>query len=116
MGMIDSVNPAADPGAVCPGGFLAALWRKLATGRSPWGLADQVLISGANFVTMVLAGRGLGEAGFGEFSLVYNALLFANILQMSLITQPHNVLGSGRRDDAAYSSYTTTTAMTQVIM
>ena len=44
---------------------------------------------------MVFAGRGLGKAGFGEFSLVYNVLLFDNMIQVSLISQPHNVLGTG---------------------
>lgn len=71
--------------------------RKLRGGRSPWGLADQVLISGTNFVTMVIVGRNLGKAGFGEFSLIYNLLLFANMIQASLITQPHNVLGSAAK-------------------
>src|SRR4051794_1527403 len=45
-------------------------------GRSLWALADQILISGTNFVTMVLVARGLDPAGFGAFNLVYGALLF----------------------------------------
>ena len=56
--------------------------------RQFFGLADQILISGSNFVTMVLVGRGLGIAGFGQFSLVYNVLLLANMIQASLVTQP----------------------------
>ena len=93
---------------------MAVLFRKFASGRSPWGLADQVLISGCNFVTMVLAGRGMGTSGFGEFSLVYNVLLFANMIQMSLVTQPHNVLGTGRDRKESYLDYTSSTAASQV--
>lgn len=91
-------------------------WRKLAGGRSPWGLADQVLISGANFTTMVVVGRALGKAGFGEFSLVYNILLLANMIQMSLVTQPHNVIGGGRARGKAYAGYTASTAVSQLII
>src|SRR4051812_33542354 len=63
-----------------------------------WGLFDQVLISATNFVTMVLTARALkpNSAEFGEFSLIYSALLFANVLQSTLITQPHNVLAATR--------------------
>ena len=43
---------------------VVAFWRKVTTGRSPWGLSDQILISGTNFVTMVFAGRGLGKAAW----------------------------------------------------
>ena len=54
---------------------------------------------------MVFAGRGMGKTGFGQFSLVYNALLFANMIQISLVTRPHNVPGTGRAKGPAYASY-----------
>jgi O-antigen/teichoic acid export membrane protein len=86
-------------------------------GRSLWALADQVLISGTNFVTMVLVARGLDPAGFGAFNLVYGALLFANLFQSALVTQPHNVLGTrhGRRGPA-YARYTTSTFLGQLVI
>src|SRR5579884_1252602 len=91
--------------------------RRLAwLGRNGWALADQVLISGTNFVTMILVARGLGgPAEFGVFTLVYSALLFANLLQTSLITQPHNVLGTGRLG-AEYARYTTSTLLGQTLL
>ena len=49
-------------------GRVLAAWRKLTRGRSQWGLADQILISGTNFATMVFAAWGLGKAGFGQFA------------------------------------------------
>ena len=80
-------------------------------GRSLWGLADQLLVSFTNFATMILVARGLHDAGkFGVFTLVYSAMLFANILQFALVTQPHNVLGQTRSGDD-YRVYTATTGL-----
>ncbi len=81
--------------------------------RNVWGLADQVLISGTNFATMLLVAKGLGKEKFGEFTLIYSALLLANILQSTLITQAHNVLGS-MRDGKEYRDYTSSTAFGQL--
>src|SRR5215212_6819416 len=78
-----------------------------------WALMDQVLISGANFITMMLALRGMGQSAFGAFTLVYTAMLFANMLQSALITQPHNVLAATRRGKD-YIRYTTAVGMGQL--
>ena len=100
---LDYAPPVARPG------IIARL------GRSVWALGDQVLISGTNFITGVLTARALSESEFGAFSIVYGVLLLANILQSTLVTQPHNVLGStrGGRD---YQRYTSSTALGQLIM
>jgi O-antigen/teichoic acid export membrane protein len=84
-------------------------------GKDVWALGDQVLISGTNFVTMILAARGLHPAAFGAFTLVYSALLFANIFQSTLVTQAHNVLGTAR-SGADYVRYTTSTAVSQLMI
>src|ERR1700759_1411207 len=89
--------------------------RRRLLGKDIWALADQVLISGSNFVTMVLAARGLHPEAFGAFTLVYSALLFPNVLQSTLITQPPNVIGAARTG-ADYVRYTTSTAITQLGM
>ena len=83
--------------------------------RDVWAIADQALISGTNFLTMVLVARALGPADFGTFTLVYSALLFANILQVALVTQPHNVLGTGRRA-ADYPAYTASCGVAQLLL
>lgn len=108
-----SVHTSIQPHDAPRAGPIASACRRLFRGRGPWGLADQALISGTNFVTIVFAGRGLGKAGLGEFTLVYNGLLFANMIQMALITQPHNVLGTGR-DAKKYAGYTASTAVAQL--
>jgi O-antigen/teichoic acid export membrane protein len=87
--------------------------------RDFWAVADQALISGSNFTTMVLVARGLGDpAQFGLFTLVYSALLFSNQLQSALVTQPHNVLGSARHHHHPdeYAAYTTSTLLSQVLL
>jgi O-antigen/teichoic acid export membrane protein len=82
--------------------------------RNIWAMGDQILISAANFITMVLAARAMQKTEFGSFTLVYSALLLANVLQSTLITQAHNVLGA-TRDGLDYRVYTSTTAMSQLM-
>ena len=82
-------------------------------GRSPWAVADQLLISATNLATMVLLARGLSQEAFGSFTLIYSVLLFANSLQSGLITQPHNILGVTRHG-GDYTCYTTSTAVSQL--
>lgn len=82
--------------------------------RNIWALGDQILISAANFITMVLAARSMPKAEFGAFTLIYSALLLANVMQSTLVTQAHNVLGSSR-EGLSYRIYTSTTAAGQLI-
>ena len=85
-------------------------------GKDVWAIADQALISATNFATMILVARGLASpAEFGIFTLVYSALLFANILQVALVTQPHNVLGTARAGEA-YARYTTSCGVAQLLL
>ncbi|MPZ48776.1 MAG: hypothetical protein GEU75_05590 [Dehalococcoidia bacterium] len=74
-------------------------------GSAAWGIADQALISLANFLTMLLLARSLDPSGFGSFVVVYTVLLFVTSIQMTLITRPHNVLAAGLQADD-YGSYT----------
>lgn len=84
--------------------------------KDVWAIADQALIAASNFVTMVLVAHGLGNLeAFGRFTLVYSALLFANIFQVSLITTPHNVLGTARHG-LDYQRYTTSTLICQFLL
>ncbi len=84
-------------------------------GKTPWAVADQMLISATNFVTIVLLARGFSQASLGSYTLVYSALLFVNSIQSGLVTQPHNILGATRRGDD-YARYTTSTAVGQLML
>ncbi|MBV8782205.1 MAG: oligosaccharide flippase family protein, partial [Phycisphaerae bacterium] len=84
-------------------------------GRNVWALNDQILISAANFITMVLAARAMSKASFGAFTVVYAALLLANVLQSTLVTQAHNVIAA-TKSGYSYCVYTSTTAVGQIAM
>ncbi len=51
-------------------------------------IADQMVLSGGNFVLVVLLARWLGIEAFGHFALAWMAVLFALSLHQALITQP----------------------------
>ena len=53
-----------------------------------WALADQSVVSGANFVTGILLARFLGPEMFGLYVLLQAVLLYVNSFQGALIFQP----------------------------
>ena len=61
-----------------------------------WALADQMVVSGGNFLTAVLLARHLGLSEFGVFALVWMAVQFAGGIQHALITSPLMSIGSKR--------------------
>ncbi|MEA2710834.1 MAG: hypothetical protein QOF78_3435 [Phycisphaerales bacterium] len=83
--------------------------------KNSFAFADQVLISGTNFVAMVLMARALDKPEFGAFQVIFGGLLFANIFQSTLVTQAHNVLGANRTGEE-YRRYTTATAFWQILV
>ena len=56
---------------------------------------DQAVVSGSNFLTGILLVRGLGLHGFGQFTIAYTILLFANSLQVSFVSAPMVTLAPG---------------------
>ena len=51
-------------------------------------LADQVVVSASNFLTVVLIARALGPREFGVFSIAWLIVLFFASLQFALISSP----------------------------
>lgn len=102
--------------AVTPRAVVDATPKRFAFLRAnSFALGDQVLISGTNFVTGVLTARALDQGEFGAFSVIYAGLFFANIIQSTLVTQPHNVLAATRTGEA-YRRYTSSTAAQQLFI
>jgi O-antigen/teichoic acid export membrane protein len=62
-------------------------------GQINWGLADQVVVSGGNFLTTLLLARSLGVEEFGRFTLAWMVVLFAGHLQQALILAPMMSIG-----------------------
>ena len=83
-------------------------------GANVFGLADQGLISATNFVTLLVLGRALTASAFGAFALAYTVLIFVNLLQSALVTQPHNVLGAAR-EGLMYRRFTVATIAAAVL-
>ena len=57
-------------------------------------LFDQAIVSGANFVAGLVLARFLGPAGYGQFVLTYNIILFIAGIQAALIISPMMVMGT----------------------
>ena len=62
-----------------------------------WIVADQLLVSGTNFMTGVLLARALGVEAFGVFSLAWLVLLFMQSLQHAMVFSPMMSLGPKQR-------------------
>jgi len=67
---------------------------RFASGRSALALADQVVVSATNFLTLVLVGRHLPHADFGPFMLAWLAIVFLTNMHRAVISQPMNALGA----------------------
>jgi O-antigen/teichoic acid export membrane protein len=82
------------------GGFLFGI----SAGREVSALADQALVSGANFLTFALLGRALGVSEFGVFAICWSVVLLVSGLQMALIVAPMMSIGP-KQDPVDSSAY-----------
>jgi O-antigen/teichoic acid export membrane protein len=78
-----------------------------------WGVLDQGLVSGVNFLTVILLARTLAPEDFGYFVLAFTILQSAGTLQAALITRPHNVLAAVR-EGRSYADYSRTAVASQL--
>lgn len=60
-------------------------------GRVFWGLLDQALFSGTNFVVSFLLARWLTETDYGAFSIAFSVFLFFSGFPSALIWEPMTV-------------------------
>jgi O-antigen/teichoic acid export membrane protein len=100
-------EPPAVPGRPMPG-------RSILRGGG-LSVIDQLLISGVNFLTMLLVGRTVSSAEFGIFALAYTGLWILQNVQRAMIVEPMNTLGA-TKEGYAYRSYVGATAVSQVIL
>ncbi|THD44612.1 MAG: hypothetical protein E7774_10075 [Bradyrhizobium sp.] len=71
---------------------------------SIWPLADQAMVSAANFLITALIARGLGVYEFGLFTLAWAVVLFAGAVQYTLVSAPMFTMAP-RHDRAAQAGY-----------
>jgi O-antigen/teichoic acid export membrane protein len=70
-----------------------------------WTLADQILVSGSNFLTSVIVARGLGPAGLGTFALSWIVVLFGQSILAAAFAQPIMSLGPKQQPEEAERYY-----------
>jgi O-antigen/teichoic acid export membrane protein len=58
-----------------------------------WAMVDQVIVSGVNFLTMVILARTLGVEHFGRFSIAWLVLLFFKSIQAELVVSSMMSIG-----------------------
>ncbi|MEO0310801.1 MAG: putative export protein [Bacteroidota bacterium] len=69
-------------------------------------LADQAMVSGANFITGVLLARYLGLQNYGVFAIAWIAALFFSSIQQALIIAPLQTLGEKKEGREKQEFYT----------
>lgn len=82
--------------------MLTAMVSKKVLGSSAFPIADQALVSAANFLTMIIVARALGLDGFGIFSLAWLVVLFFASIQYALISAP--MMSIAPKQDAVFES------------
>ena len=73
--------------------------------RAKWALADQIVVSGFNFLTNVLLARVLGIEEFGRYVLAWTIVLFVQSLQFSTISTTMLSIGPKHEAEAARSYF-----------
>jgi len=75
--------------------------------KGGFGILDQGLYSGANFVLGILLARWLSPSKYGNFSAAYSIFLFLSIFQVALIAEPMSIFGAGKYSEqtASYLNY-----------
>lgn len=93
------------------------IWGARLTGptarKGVWALADQMLVSGANFATALVLARCTDRGEYGAYVLAFSVMLFLSGLQAALITGPMMVL-SPAREAGEFRRYVTSLAALQL--
>ena len=76
---------------------------------------DQAIVSGANFITLVIIARACSPAEVGVYSLAWTIVLFITIAQANLITIPYTMYRH-RREGEALAEYGGSAVVHQFIL
>src|SRR5437899_1179777 len=72
----------------------SAWWRWRAwAGKGALSVADEVLISGSNFMVSVMLGRWLSSAQYGAYALSFSIFLLLTSIHQALLLEPMSVFG-----------------------
>jgi O-antigen/teichoic acid export membrane protein len=87
------------------GALARALLLLRAAAGAKWALADQIVVSGSNFLTNILLARILGIEEFGRYVLAWTIVLFVQGLQYSAVSSTMLSIGSKQEPEAARSYF-----------
>jgi len=84
---------------------------------SPWvlGIADQLVLSGGNFLIGLIVARGCSKAEFGLFSLGTTIVLLLLDIQASLVSTPQAIRSAGL-EGQALKTFTGSTLIHEVVL
>lgn len=77
---------------------IRALWGSTAT-QTVFGVIDQALVSGTNFVTAIVLGRAAGLDELGAYSLGFPMLIVVATVHEALVAIPYSVYGNRLEGD-----------------
>ena len=70
--------------------------------KAGFSIADQAIVSGANFALNILLARWLSPTEYGAFAIAFSILLFLSGFHNALILEPMSVIGPSQyREDLA---------------
>lgn len=114
----DPLRPAGSPPRLLPQGDRAPLrlLTKLSGLVPPMfvSIGDQCLVSGANFLTLVVVGRACGMHELGIYALSFTAVVTLMALQESLLIAPYTVFLTRLRGSARQRAYRAATLLQQL--
>ena len=74
-------------------------------GRIKWALADQVLVSGSNFLSTILLARALGIEEFGRYVLAWAIIIFMQNIQYAAVSSAMLSIGPKQSVEKAPSYF-----------
>ena len=81
----------------------AGLFRK--NSEFSWTMADQLMVSGSNFLTGILLARFLGVEMYGQYMLVWMVILFIGSIQHAVINSPMMSIGPKESNETIQTFY-----------
>jgi O-antigen/teichoic acid export membrane protein len=86
------------------------------TSRMLLSIVDQCIVSGTNFLTIVVLGRACGLSELGVYSLAYTIVVILLVVQESLLVTPYTVIASHLRSAARRRHYAAATLEQQLFV
>ena len=96
---------AGDVGRSFNGALARALQLIQSAGRIKWALADQVLVSGSNFLSTIVLARALGIEEFGRYVLAWAIIVFMQNIQYAAVSSAMLSIGPKQSIEKAPSYF-----------